>query len=144
MIALRMLSLLAGAAVLVVPPMLLGAPYEGELPPWVAVMGLVGLTVMAGSFFYVGVLGDRMRRPGHIRTLGGLLLMIPAVAAVTMLGTRNDPALLWCSGALLAFTVLLFISFVYPAAMDRRQRPMRLRERHEPVLSVVRPRQRWQ
>jgi hypothetical protein len=33
--------------------------------------------------------------------------------------------------------VLLFISFVFPAATDRRQRPMRERERTEPVLLIV-------
>jgi hypothetical protein len=54
-----------------------------------------------------------------------------------MLATRTDIPLLWGSGALLSFTVLLFISFVYPAAPDRRQRPMRQRERSEPVLAVV-------
>jgi hypothetical protein len=54
-----------------------------------------------------------------------------------MLVTRNDAPLLWGSGALLSFTVMMFVSFVYPATPERRQRPMRRRERSEPVLVAV-------
>jgi hypothetical protein len=78
-----------------------------------------------------------MRRSGQLRTLGGLLLMIPAATGATMLATRSDASLLWGSAALLAFTVTMFVSFVYPATPERRQRPMRRRERREPVLVVV-------
>jgi hypothetical protein len=78
-----------------------------------------------------------MRRSGQLRTLGGLLLMIPGAAGATMLATRNDATLLWGSGALLGFTMMMFVSFVYPASPEPRQRPMRCRERKEPVLVVV-------
>jgi hypothetical protein len=42
--------------------------------------------------------------------------------------------MLWCGGLLLAATVLMFIGFIFPATPDRRQRPMRKRERQEPAL----------
>jgi hypothetical protein len=89
------------------------------------------------SFLYIAALGDRMRRPGNVRTVGALLLLVPAAAGIAMLATRNDPALLWGAGILLSFTVLLYLSFVFQGTQDRRQRPMRLRERSEPMLVVV-------
>jgi len=42
---------------------------------------------------------------------------------------------LWSGGALLVTTILMFISFVFPAPAEHRQRPMRKRDRQEPVLS---------
>jgi len=137
MMFLRMLALLAGSLILILPPLVLAQSEQAGLPAWVAVGGLAGLGLVALSFFYIAVLGARMRRSGQLRTLGGLLLMIPAAAGATMLATRNDATLLWGSGALLAFTVMMFVSFVYPATPDPRQRPMRCRERTEPVLVPV-------
>ena len=137
MIVLRLLALAAGGLVLILPPLLAAGTRRPDMPAWIAIGGLAGLALIAFSFLYVAMFGDRMRRSAQLRTLGGLLLMIPAAASITMLATRTDIPLLWGSGALLSFTVLLFISFVYPAAPDRRQRPMRRRERSEPVLAVI-------
>lgn len=138
MIFLRMLALVASGLVFILPPIVVAdGSSHADLPGWVAVGGLAGLTLISFSFLYIGALGDRMRRSGHTRTLGGLLLTIPAAAGLTTLATRTDESVLWASGALVSFTVLLFISFVYPAAGDRRQRPMRRRERSEPALVLV-------
>jgi peptidoglycan/LPS O-acetylase OafA/YrhL len=137
MIVLRLLALLAGGLVLIMPPLVLAQSEQAGMPGWIAVGGLAGLALVALSFIYIAVLGDRMRRSGHLRTLGGLLLMIPAAAGATILATRNDAPMLWGSGALLSFTVMMFVSFVYPATPERRQRPMRRRERNEPVLVAV-------
>jgi len=138
MIFLRLLALLAGCLVLILPPMVAAAGNSHPgLPAWVAVGGLAGLALVALSFLYIAALGGRMRRSGHTRMLGGLLLLIPAAGGITVLATRTDPALLWGSGLLVSFTMLLFISFVYPASGDRRQRPMRRRERTEPALVLV-------
>jgi hypothetical protein len=137
MIALRLLALLAGGLVLILPPLVLAPSEQTGMPGWVAVGSLAGLALAALSFLYIAALGDRMRRAGQLRTLGGLLLTIPAAAGATMLATRNDAPLLWGSGALLAFTVMMFVSFVYPGTPERRQRPMRRRERSEPVLVGV-------
>jgi hypothetical protein len=137
MILLRLLALLAGGLVLILPPLVLAESHKAGVPGWIAVGGLAGLALVSLSFFYVGALGDRMRRSGYARALGGMLLLIPAVASVVLLATRTAPALLWGSGMLLSFTIIMFVSFVYPATPDRRQRPMRRRERSEPVLVVV-------
>lgn len=137
MIVLRLLALIGGCLVLIVPPMVAAGTQRPDMPGWLAVGGMVGMALMAFSFLYVAAFGNRIRRSSQTRTRGGLLLMIPAVASLTMLATRNDMAVIWASGILLSFTVLLFLSFVYPAAPDRRQRPMRRRERMEPKLVVV-------
>ena len=137
MIFMRLLALLAGSLVLILPPIVAAGNAHPGMPGWIAVGGLAGLALVALSFLYIAALGDRMRRSTHVRAVGGLLLLIPAAAAVTMLATRTDEALLWASGTLLSFTVLMFISFVFPASPDRRQRPMRQRERLEPALVLV-------
>jgi hypothetical protein len=137
MIFLRLLALLAGSLVLILPPIVVAGNAHPGMPGWIAVGGLAGLALVALSFLYLAALGDRMRRSVYVRALGGLLLLIPAAAAVTMLATRTDAALLWASGTLLSFTVLMFISFVFPVTPDRRQRPMRQRERLEPALVLV-------
>jgi hypothetical protein len=137
MIFLRLLALLAGSLVLILPPIVVAGNAHPGMPGWIAVGGLAGLALVALSFLYIAALGDRMRRSVYVRALGGLLLLIPAAAAVTMLATRTDAALLWASGTLLSFTVLMFISFVFPVTPDRRQRPMRQRERLEPALVLV-------
>jgi hypothetical protein len=137
MIFLRLLALLAGSLVLIVPPVVMADHSRPDMPGWIAAGGLAGLSLMALSFLYIAVFGGRMRRSSHARTFGGLLLLIPAMAGIAVLATRTDSALLWCSGVLVAFTVLLFLGFVYPAMPDRRQRPMRQRERSEPALVLV-------
>jgi hypothetical protein len=137
MIVLRLLALAAGGLVLILPPLVAAGTRRPDMSASLAIGGLAGLALIALSFLYVAAFGDRMRRSARTRTLGGLLLMIPAAASIVMLATRTEIPVLVASGALLSFTVLLFISFVYPAAPDRRQRPMRQRERTEPVLAVV-------
>ncbi len=137
MIFLRLLALVAGTLVLILPPMVVAQSANASMPAWIAIGGLAGLALVALSYLYVAVFADRMRRSGHYRMLGGLLLLIPIAVGVTTLATRTDADLLIGSAILLAFTVLLFITFVYPAASGRRQRPMRRRERSEPVLAVV-------
>jgi hypothetical protein len=137
MIFLRLLAFAAAALVLIVPPLVAAGGSHTAISGWVAVGGLVGLALVALSFFYIAALGDRMRRSGNTRVLGGLLLLIPAAAGIVTLATRTDASMLWGSALLLSFTVMLFVSFVFPATPDRRQRPMRERERREPALILV-------
>ncbi|MFC5551148.1 hypothetical protein [Massilia aerilata] len=137
MIFLRLLALLAGSLVLILPPIVAAGDSHPGMPGWIAVGGLAGLVLIAASFLYIAAFGDRMRRSTPARAVGGLLLLIPAAAALTMLATRTDEALLWASGTLLSFTVLMVLSFVFPVSHDRRQRPMRQRERLEPALVLV-------
>jgi hypothetical protein len=137
MIFLRLVAFAAAALVLILPPLVAANAAHAAVTGWVAIAGLAGLALVALSFFYIAALGDRMRRSGSARTLGGLLLLIPAAAGVTTLATRTDASMLWGSALLLSFTVMLFVSFVFPATPERRQRPMRERERREPALILV-------
>ena len=139
MIALRMLSFLAGALVLVLPPILLGNPDAGGWPVLTVAGFLLGLAVMSASFIYAGLMGERMRQKGRERSLGSLLLAVPISGGLVLLASSKSEVQLWSSGALLAVSLLLFLSFIYPG-LDRRRRPMRRRERSEPLLVMVRQR----
>ena len=133
----RLLALLAGSLVLIVPPIVMADHSRHDMPGWMATGGPAILALAALSFLYIAAFGSRMRRSPDARMLGGLLLAIPAMTGIAALASCTDPALLWCSGVLVSFAVLLFLSFVFPAAADRRQRPLRERERTEPVLLIV-------
>jgi peptidoglycan/LPS O-acetylase OafA/YrhL len=137
MIVLRLIALIAAGMVLIMPPLVAAEASHANMPGWIAVGGLAGLALIALSFFYIAVLGDRMRRSAQARMLGGLLLLIPAAAGLVVLATRDDIPLLWGSGLLLSFTVMLFVAFVYPAIPERRKRRPRQRERSEPSLILV-------
>jgi hypothetical protein len=134
MMALRLLSFLAAGLVLVVPPMVLFAPGDGNMPGGLVAAGLLAVLLVAGSFLYVAVAGRQMRRPGPERTLGCALLVLPALASLVLLATYDDPAVLWSSGILLVVTAVVYLSVAFPAMLSRRQRPMRERERQEPVI----------
>jgi peptidoglycan/LPS O-acetylase OafA/YrhL len=134
MIALRLLSLLAAALVLVVPPMVLFAPGDGDMPGALVAAGLLAVLLVSGSFVYVAVAARQMRRPGPERTLGCALLVLPALASLVLLATYDDPAVLWSSGILLVVTAVVYLSVAFPAMLSPRQRPMRERERQEPVI----------
>lgn len=131
----RLLSLLAGGLVLVVPPMLM--PMASDVPLGTVMAGIFGIVMVASTFFYVGAAGRKMRRGGQPRIVGAALLMVPAIAALATIATRQDEALLWGSGALLVFTIVLFLHFVIMPALDPHQRPMRDRERQEPSAVLM-------
>jgi hypothetical protein len=135
MIFLRLLSFLIALVIPMVPPLVLADASTRGMPGWPVLGGLFGMCLISGSFLYIALLGTRMRRSIALRILGGLLLVIPAAVSLAMLWTRNETAMLWSGGALFVTTVLMFISFVIPATADRRQRPMRKRDRQEPALS---------
>ncbi len=137
MIVLRLIALAAAGLVLIMPPLMAADRAHGNVSGWVAVGGLTGLALIALSFFFIAVLGDRMRRSAQTRTLGGLLLLIPGAAGLVTLATRNEIPLLWGSGLLLSFTVVLFVAFVYPGIPERRKRRIYRSERAEPSLILV-------
>lgn len=130
MSGMRLLSLLMGSLVLVVPPMLM--PMGSSMSLGTVIAAMLGIVMVAAAFFYIGAAGRQMRRGGQARNLGAALLLLPALAALATLATRKDEALLWGSGALLVFTIVLVLHFVIMPTLDPRQRPMRDRERQEP------------
>jgi hypothetical protein len=134
MIFLRLLSFLIAIVIPVVPALVLSDDSTRGMPGWPVLGGLFGLSLISGSFLYIALLAPRMRRSIALRALGGLLLMLPAAVGGGVLWQRSEAEMLWCGGLLLAASVLMFISFVFPATPDRRQRPMRKRDRQEPAL----------
>ncbi|WP_198116292.1 hypothetical protein [Massilia rhizosphaerae] len=135
MIFLRFLSFLIAIAIPMVPALVLSDISTRGLPGWPVLGGLFGIGLISGSFLYIALLASRMRRSIPLRALGGLLLMLPMALSLAILWTRHQEEMLWCGGLLLAASVLMFIGFVFPAIPDRRQRPMRKRDRSEPALS---------
>lgn len=133
MIALRMLSLLAGFLVLILPAAVLADSGTAGLSGMTVFAGLAGMALVSASFVYIGVAGDRMRRSVRARTQGALLLAVPITGSLGLLASNKDVSILWGSGALLIFSMLLFMGFIFPA-VEHRQRPMRRRERQEPKL----------
>lgn len=127
MIALRLLSVLAGFLVLIVPAVVLADAGLAGMSATKAAAALLGMALVSASFVYIGAAGDRMRRSARARMLGALLLVVPIAGGLGLLATRHDAAVLWCSGALLTFSLVLFLGFVFPS-VERRQRPMRRRE----------------
>jgi hypothetical protein len=134
MIFLRFLAFLAGAMILVAPPLVMSDMGTRGMSGWPVLIALFGLGLVAGSYFFIALMGPRMRRSWFLRMVGGVLLAVPAAAGLMMLITRREPTILYASGMLMGSAVLLFITFVFPATPDRRQRPMRQREPLEPSL----------
>ena len=127
MIALRLLALLAGAVVLVAPAVVLADASAG-MPGTTVAAALLGVALVSASFIYIAMAGDRMRRNPRARMLGALLLAVPIAGSLMLMASHKEPTLLWASGSLLVFSLVLFLGFVFPA-VEHRQRPMRRRER---------------
>lgn len=129
MIVLRILSLLAGALVLILPTLVLSDASDVGVSGMTAVAALLGMAGMFAIFIYIGVAGDRLRRSGRARALGAVLMAVPIMGCLGLLVSHQDEDVLWCSGVLLMFSLMIFLSFVLPV-LEHRQRPMRRRERH--------------
>lgn len=125
----RMLSLLAGGLALLVPPMLLNELLLSRWGRWEALGTLVSVTLVAASFIFIGLVGHRFRKSPRLRALAAVLLVVPLAGSVAMLWhAQTNAPLLWMSGALLSFTVVLYLVFVFPLKTERKHRPMRDRE----------------
>lgn len=130
MIVLRLLSLLAGFLVLILPAIVLADSGTAGLPGMKVVAGLAAMTVVSASFVYIAFAGERMRRHARERALGAVLLAVPIAGSLFLLATRKEPGILWTGGILLVFCLVLFMGFVV-SPRESRQRPMRRRERQE-------------
>jgi hypothetical protein len=134
MIVLRLLSLLVGGMVLLAPPMVFADAGRAGVPGLVALAGSAGLALVAVSFFFIAFAGNRMRKSAGLRVAGGVLLAIPVIAGAVMLWNGQQAELLCASGVLLALSIVLFVSFVFPATSQSKHRPMRKRDAIEPTL----------
>ncbi|MCC2958080.1 hypothetical protein LK542_20875 [Massilia sp. IC2-477] len=111
---LRLLSLFAGVLALVHPPLLLRR--ISHLLPDIAepFVMLGGMLLAAGGYFVIGLAGHRMRRSPPLRSLAPLLMMVPFGASATVVWHGGHPMLLRVCGFLMVFTLVLYMSFIYP------------------------------
>jgi hypothetical protein len=111
---LRLLSLFAGVLALVHPPLLLRR-IAHLLPDMLEpVVMLGGMLLTAGGYFVIGLLGQRMRRSPPLRSLAALLMMVPFAASATVVWHGGHPMLLRVCAFLIVFTLVLYLSFIYP------------------------------
>lgn len=130
MILFRFLSILAGALVLVVPPLFLfsGAPapelFDGRTVP----LMIAGLPLVASSFFFIGLARRPREKSAPLRMLDAAPLAVPFTASVAMLWRADQPGPLWLAGLLLCFSLVLLMMILFPAEDQGQLRSSRARE----------------
>jgi hypothetical protein len=137
MFFLRLLAILNGSIVLIAAPLYLRSQgtLRGEDMETV-VAGCILLAAIVASFFYIGLVGHRMRRSVPMRTVGGMLLAVPLITGVVMVAeTRYLQAVYLCI-VMFCMAAILFVSFVYPGSQVRKHRPMRPRDTIDPYLEL--------
>jgi hypothetical protein len=139
MILLRFLAILAGALVMMAPPMFMFAGATGPhfFDGRTVLTAMAGLALVAASFLFIGAAGDRMRKSARLRSIGGLLLAMPLAASCALLWRGNDELELWLGALAFCFAAVLFVAFVFPAVNTRNYRPLRAREAREPRLTSL-------
>jgi len=115
MIFLRLGSLVAGVLVLIAPAILIRV---GGMPPDTgrAAAALACVVLASSGFIMVGMAGQRLRRSAPLRTLAAILLGVPTVASAALLWRGSSPAVLWLASAVIALSVLLYVTLVYRSA----------------------------
>ncbi|MEX5746584.1 hypothetical protein [Massilia sp. X63] len=128
MIFLRLACLAVGVLVLVAPPAALfpnGAAFP-DLPR--SILLLVALLAAASSFFFIGVSAHRIRRAPALGRLCALLLLAPFLLGAVTLWRSADPLVMWMSGALLCFTLLLSLVLAWLVLKGPSASRLRARE----------------
>jgi hypothetical protein len=137
MFFLRLLAIFYGGFFLIAAPLYLRSQgtLRGEETGTV-IFGCMLLATIAASFFYIGLLGHRMRRSIPLRAVGGVLLAAPLITGVVLVAeTRYLQAVTLCV-IMFCMAAVLFVSFVYPGSKVRKHRPMRPREPHDAFLEL--------
>ena len=119
---LRLLSLIAGVLALIHPPLLLRSiahRLPDMLEPFVM---LGGMLLAAGGYFVIGLAGNRMRRSPPLRSLASLLMMVPFTASAAVVWHGGHPMLLRACGFLMALTLVLYMTFIYPLMHTPRRK----------------------
>jgi len=136
MMFLRLLCLVAGVLVLVVPPAIL-YPAGGVAPnAGTAAAALIVLVLASSGFFFIGMAGHRLRRSAPLRTLAALLLSVPVLASLMALWREDAPAMLWMASVVLGLSLVLYVTLVYRVVRTPGRRPLRRRARREPQLTL--------
>ena len=125
MIFLRLACLLAGILVLLAPAVLFpnGAANMAKSAPM-----LLGLLLAAGSFFFIGMTGHRIKRSPLLGRLCACLLLAPLLFAAVNLWLSAEPPALWVSGALLSFTLIVSLALLGLVLQEPSARHMRARD----------------
>jgi hypothetical protein len=137
MFFLRLLAILNGGIVLIAAPLYLRSQgtLRGE-DMEIVVGGCILLAVIAASFFYIGLVGHRMRRSVPLRTVGGMLLAVPLISGVAMVAETTYLQAVYLCIIMFCMAAILFASFVYPGSQVRKHRPMRPRDSIEPYMEL--------
>jgi len=137
MFFLRLLAVFIGGFVLVAAPLYLRSQgaLRGEETENV-IFGCLLLATIAASFFYIGLLGHRMRRSLALRAAGGVLLAVPLVTGVALVGEMRYLQAVYLCVIMFCMAAVLFVSFVYPGSQVRKHRPMRPREALDPFMEL--------
>ncbi|QYF94492.1 hypothetical protein KY495_04550 [Massilia sp. PAMC28688] len=133
MFYLRILSFLAGSAVLLGAPFLMLSARAGLASGHVflVLLGTIAVLLFGFAYFFVALAGHRTVRSQRLRTATGALLAFQFVSGGVLLALSQNSQLLMACGALLCVSVFLFLAFVYPGELPRTHRPMRRRDTAE-------------
>lgn len=136
---LRLISLFAGVLALIHPPLLLRSVAHAipdMLEPFVM---LAGMGLAAGGYFVIGLAGHRMRRSPELRSLAALLMMMPFAASATVVWHGgSSTTLLRICGFLMAFTLVLYMSFIYPLMHTPKRKAQPVEDYSQPASRAIR------
>lgn len=138
MIILRFIALLIGSAVLFGAPFLLlpDTPQSRPGDTYSVIADCALILLVVSGYFFVGVLGHRMRKSLRRRVVAGVLLSFPVMIGGFLIVSGQEPALLPYVGPLLCSTVLMYIAFVFQTNRRRTSRSMRPKEECDQVTEM--------
>jgi hypothetical protein len=138
MIFLRLACLMAGILVLVAPPTML-FPNGAAFPDLSRSAALLAAMLLASaSFFFIGMTGHRIKHSPKLARLCLLVLLVPLLAGAAMLWGSAEPAVLWMSGVLLGFTLIVALALALPLLSEPSARRLRAREGRQSQLPALR------
>lgn len=136
MIIMRFIALLIGSGVLFGAPFLLLPETPQSRPDeTVAVIANCAIVLLVVSgYFFVGVLGHRMRRSLRRRLIAAMLLSFPVIAGGYVIVSGREPDLLPFIGPLLCATAFMYVGFVFPSNRRRSSRALRPHEESDRLV----------
>lgn len=130
MFFLRILSFLAGGAVLLGAPFLLLSERAGVAfgNIFLVLLATLAVCVFAGAYFYIAMVGHRAPRSPRIRKIAAGLIGFQVLAGIVVLAVSQHVTVLSACGVMMCISVFLFLACVYPGELPRTHRPMRRRD----------------
>jgi UDP-N-acetylmuramyl pentapeptide phosphotransferase/UDP-N-acetylglucosamine-1-phosphate transferase len=136
MLIMRFLALLIGSGVLFGAPFLLlpDAPQSRPDETIDVIQNCAIVLLIVSGYFFVGVLGHRMRRSLRRRLIAAVLLSFPVLAGGYAIFSGVEPELLPFIGPLLCITAFMYVGFVFPSNRRRSSRALRSHEESDRFL----------